>query len=266
MDQKKDTIVLASLLLLSILLLVLNSFDSVKLIKNIGLRFLSPIGHSVEYSGKKSGKLYKKVMSLTNLIEKNEKLRKENENLKKEYRDLNFLNKLHNELVADLNIEDFNPGELMAAEILYHPPDDYFSELIISAGASSDIVKDMAVIGIKDGRWVLQGRIDEVLEDYSKVRLITSPEFKAAAEFSGGKRGIIQGNNGWELTLKYIAPNVILKKGDEVYSSGNGDILPEGLYIGRINNTKKLDFSTGQEAEVELSEYPHNFRYLYVVK
>ncbi len=266
MDQKKDIIILTILLLLSILFLVLNSFDSVKLIKNIGLKFISPASRSVEYPFKKTSELYNRARALRNLLENNDKLTKENKKLKKEYRDLNFLKKLYNELVSDLNTEDFNPGKLLPVKILTHSPDRYFSELVVDAGSSSGIKKDMAVIGIKQDRWVLQGRIDEVLNDYAKVRLITSPEFKASAKLPDGKRGIIEGNAGWNLTLKYIAPNVNLKCGDEVYTSGTGGILPGGLYIGKITNIVKLEFATGQEAEVELFEYPHNLGYLYIVK
>lgn len=266
MEDKNNIIVLTLLIAVSLVLLALNNLDSVKLIKNIGIRFLSPVGLSAEYPIRKTGKLYERIQALTKCIEQNSSLRKENKKLKKEYRDLDFMKKLHNELSSSINTPEFNPGRLLPVQILFHPPDRYFSELTISAGAGAGIKKDMVVVSIREGHWVIQGRIDEVLPDYSRVRLITSPEFRAAVRLPGGYSGVIQGNDGWSLTLKYIAPNAPLSEGDEIYTSGTGGILPEGLFVGKIKAVKELEFSIGKEGTVELFAYPHNRGYLYVVK
>ncbi len=102
----------------------------------------------------------------------------------------------------------------------------------IDVGAQDNIEKDMVVTHKNN----LIGKISEVYPWYSKVCLVTDRHCKVAAYCASTKaQGIHEGLNWYGATsLCHVSHLEKAKKGELVFSSGEGLIFPEGLALGCI--------------------------------
>lgn len=104
--------------------------------------------------------------------------------------------------------------------------------MLIDAGASKDVTKDMVVTYKK----CLIGKVSEVYPWYSKVILITDRSCKVAVQCANQKTtGIHEGKNDLGATfLNYVSHLEPIEVGDYLISSGEGLVFPRGLGVGQI--------------------------------
>ena len=102
----------------------------------------------------------------------------------------------------------------------------------IDLGTRDDIEKDM-VVTYKNN---LIGKISEVYPWYSKVCLVTDRHCKVAAYCATTKaHGIHEGANIYGVTLLcHVSHLAKVKKGEFLFSSGEGLLFPEGLALGTV--------------------------------
>jgi rod shape-determining protein MreC len=259
--RQRSTFSFIFLLVAGLFFLILNSFPAVRVFKNIVLKLLFSASEAVYYPVEETGAVYRHAKTLISLQRENQKLKKDISYLKSRYLDTEYLrNMAARQLDSDL------PKRIVPAQVILHSLDQYLTEFNINLGKKNNVKRDMPVVSISGSKWVLAGRVDEVFDDFSRVVLITSSDFRCGAEITRtGYTGVIKGNNEWTLELKYLSPDAQVWGDDEVYTSGTGGIFPPGLFIGKVLEVKALEFSKGKEATVEPFSFPQNSRYVHVV-
>lgn len=107
------------------------------------------------------------------------------------------------------------------------------SKFLINAGNDVGIEEGMAVVN-QDG---LIGRVIEVAERSARVMALQDEQSSIPAIIVPDKRCIVRGGNGLDQTslqIKYLKSEE-LHEGMEVITSGDGNLLPKGLNIGRVS-------------------------------
>jgi rod shape-determining protein MreC len=130
-----------------------------------------------------------------------------------------------------LGFESESSYQLIPAEVVSTEPGRFPLSIWINLGEKDGIKKGMPVINM-DG---LIGRVSEVLMRKSVVQLLYHPNCRVPALDSRSRvQGIVRSKGGIRLNLDNIPIEEDVKPGDEIYSSGLGEIFPEGLKIGQV--------------------------------
>ena len=109
------------------------------------------------------------------------------------------------------------------------------NNVIIDAGSSRGIREGNMVVG----EIGVVGRIEHVEKTRSRLILINDSTSRIPVMISNARvRGILVGNNSNLMEIIYSSKGKEIEVGDMVYTSGDGDTLPSGLFIGRI---KKIE-------------------------
>ncbi len=140
-------------------------------------------------------------------------------------------------------------SSLIRAMVYSRYPLNFKSELLIDAGANSNVVPGRAVLF----QGVLVGTIYKVFADGSIVQTVFDPNFRmpvriggAAAGNGGGVDGLFQG--GAEPAVVSIDKSAAIKAGDIIYSATPG--IPYALPIGVVGDVSVAANSLFQQATV----------------
>jgi cell shape-determining protein MreC len=126
--------------------------------------------------------------------------------------------------------------KLVAAHVVNRDPQRWFQEILIDKGSGEGLKVDDPVVAMSGNREALVGRIAEAGAHTSRVMLVQDSLSAVAASVSGaaGEDGVVEGNNGHDLYLKYLNRESKARIGDLVVTSGLGKTFPEGIAIGYI--------------------------------
>ncbi len=115
---------------------------------------------------------------------------------------------------------------------------------LLNAGKNKGIKTGFAVMGI-DG---LYGHIVRTGQVSSRALLLNDLNSRISVMSQRSQsRAIMVGGNSKKPRLEYIAPESDWRAGDRVVTSGDGGVLPRGLFIGAVSKSHK------QRLDVELS-------------
>jgi len=104
-------------------------------------------------------------------------------------------------------------------------------EIIIDKGSSDGVAAGMAVI-TPEG---VVGRIQAAHSNSSLVVLINDVDAAVGAILEDTRvRGVLKGRGGRDCELQYINPDVPVRIGETVYTSGADRIFPKGLPVGEV--------------------------------
>ncbi len=176
-----------------------------------------------------------------NAIEENKKLKAELARLKNiENRLLDAEMRLAE--LAKIHGSSFSkdvPKSKILARIINETKGPFVRSGLINAGIDKNIKKGSAVMSV-DG---LYGYIIRVGTKSSRVLLLGDLNSRIAVMSQrSGARAIMAGKNSPNPELEYIAINADWKDGDRVVTSGDGGVLPRGLYVGTASLSKNGNF------------------------
>ena len=182
-------------------------------------------------------------------------LRKENDDLKKELDEQarQIVELIENRaaiarLSSLLGLREAYPHLLMKpAHILAWDPGPWHRSVIISLGARDGLARDQAVIHARG----VVGRVMETSPHYARVLLATdfSSSIDAFVQRSRAP-GILSGQGGALLTLKYVRKDEDVRPGDQVVTSGLDGIFPGGLALGTVSRINRQGAGLFMEVEV----------------
>lgn len=250
----------------SVFLIILNLYEPFRFLKEGYLRTVSPVTRIISFPSDEILTISERSHTYINLLDKNKEMQNRISKLEKKLGRLEYLEMI---LEVQSKEEEHTPAifsDALPARLLLSSPEDYMSTFILSRGSTHGVFPDDTVGLIHMGEWVLAGRIEATYPNYSKVLLITSNEFRCSVITEKGFRGVLRGNNRWELILDYLSPEAELRAGERVYTDGSGGIIPEGLLVGEITGWDTLEFSTGKRAVLKPFYTPQNARRVYVLK
>ena len=213
---------------------------------------LSVIVDPIQSVFKKAGS---KISDFYAAIAEGMEIRKENEELREEIAELEYQiqqgeeAKLRwEELKSAFAIQDtFENYHIYGASVLTRESDDWFSVIRIDVGERDDFDSSTTSYAVVDARMNLVGRVMVTDEDSSKVLPLLHEGFSASAKVNvvNGALVLVTGdftlkNDGLCLVSR-IPSNIVLHKGDELVTSGEGGLFPAGIPIGVIESFDDSD-------------------------
>ena len=127
---------------------------------------------------------------------------------------------------------------LTAANVIGYDPSNLSSVIIIDKGKRQEVKRGCAVI-TNEG---LVGRVVEAGDVTSKVLLINDIDSGVAALIQRSRqKGLVCGTLAGELVLRYLPPEADLEPFDLVVTSGQSDLYPKGILIGKVIRIQDSD-------------------------
>lgn len=117
------------------------------------------------------------------------------------------------------------------AEVLGVDPSLWAEAVTINKGSNHHLQKDTAIVSHQG----LVGHVIELAPRYATVLLLTDRRSAVDALVQRTRaRGIVFGKSQDQLAFRYVSVREAVQVGDDIISSGLGDIYPKGLRIGTV--------------------------------
>lgn len=122
------------------------------------------------------------------------------------------------------------------ASVIGRDADQWFNTIVIDRGSLSGVKKDQPVMTAEG----LIGRVIVVSPISSRVLLITDERHGAGAVIAQTAEnrllGVLKGKNQSLCEMRFLAAPGKLENGEQVITSGQDQLYPKGLLIGRVRN------------------------------
>lgn len=240
--KKRSIITLFILLSISFGLMFFNLSETIFIRKVIAF-ITYPIELGTKSIGEFFGNLFNSLARI-NQLEKELSLTKER--LKNYQEKLLLYSKLVDEnahLKKVLSIKESLSYDTIYARIMFRDPTLMGNFYIINKGIKDNITENMPVVSYdSNGNLFLVGKTVEVNLTASKVKLITAKNFYVGVALeSSGYVGILNGQGAWNqnCVVDYIPSEIIPQAGERVVTSGESDIFPYGITVGKVVGVRK---------------------------
>jgi rod shape-determining protein MreC len=138
-------------------------------------------------------------------------------------------------------------GKKIVAQVIAQDVSPEFRMIRINKGTNQGVQQGMAVVALEG----VVGRVIRVGHDFSDVlSLLDSSSAIDALLQRDRVRGVVEGQGGQQLAMKYLRRTDDVQEGDVIVSSGIGGLFPKGLNIGKVISVKKKNFGITQAVEV----------------
>ena len=194
------------------------------------------------------------------LKDKLKEQQKELEQKKLELRQIEILNSKIAELTEMLNLKNrYASIEGVVGKVIEESKNNLEEVVTINVGKNQGIKEGMAVV-YSGG---LYGKVISVNENTSIVKRIIDTTSKVSVQIGTIKQSmILEGNE--EKNPKVTRLKIV--KGMEVVTSGESDVLPKGIYIGRVSEVVVPPNKIDTYAKVELPENLKEVKNIMVLK
>lgn len=217
-------------------------------------RGLNPVTSSLYSWGVGVKNFFSTPSSQEELQQEVEELRQENKKLIAENAKMESIQKENEKLREYLDFAREEESKQQLARIIsqggFISSRENQERILINKGRDHGIRKDMAVVSSQN---MVVGKIEEVNDSTSEVRLITNQDCELAATIQNEDRtmGITQGELGLTINMDYIPQTEEVSVGDKVVTSGlEKNILP-GLVIGKVKKVRSDSNKIWQTATIE---------------
>jgi rod shape-determining protein MreC len=202
------------------------------------------------------------LSSIGELNEENERLLEENVRLRAENAELLYLRSENEELrrMAELGLRDQY---------------DLVSGMAVARGEEHGVVllDRGSMHGIRSGAPVLSsvgafiGVVDEVYPASARIRLVASSESAIGGiTAENGTKGVIRGDRGLGVVFSMTLRSEPLSVGDRVMTSGSGEGIPPGLFVGTVASIQETGDRLFREATLTLPDIAERLRFLFVIR
>ena len=196
------------------------------------------------------------ISGIINVHENNKKLSLVNENYKNLTNDIIILKKENNEYKKLLNISDEIDFKFVTSKIISRSNLSYTRSVILTSGKNDGIVKGSPVIYKKS----LLGYINQVGNISSRLISITDGSVKIPSVIiEKDFKIIVSGNNNKYLEILNYDELSPIKEGDRVFTSGDGNMYPENLFVGTIMKKSSGDLIIVPSVDI------NNLNYVYIL-
>ena len=147
-----------------------------------------------------------------------------------------------------LAMRETSLAKFVAARVVGKDATNWFKTILIDRGTQAGLRRNLPVVA-PDG---LVGRVVEVTPSTAKVQLITDPVSASGALMQRTRvTGIVTGNLGTGLRVRYLPLLADVVVGDEVVTSGMGGVFPKGIPVGRVTAVERKSGALFQEAALQ---------------
>ncbi len=240
---KKLAIVLIVLILLIIIGISSGSRDKVSNGENFFGTVFSYIEKTMYNIGQTLSNALNSIQNISKLNEENAILRETMYKLKDENRMLKDIVNSQSTLEAEYKLRSSLKYDYAEGQVIAKDDSSWFSKFTIDKGEKHGISKnDIVIQAVKsEETGIVQvglvGVISEVGHNWSKVTTIIDENCKVSfRDIENNENGIISGNVDGRITGFFLDNKVEAKVGDELFTSGIGDIYLNDIYIGEISD------------------------------
>ena len=175
--------------------------------------------------------LIKDFQSYRKIYDQNQELRRELQRMES-WKEAALQLEQENARLLDLNNVRLDPRlTSISGTVLADSGSPYRQSVLINVGARDGILDGWAAM---DGIGLV-GRVSGVGERSSRVLLLTDASSRVPVTVQpSGQRGLIVGDNTLAPPIDFVENRDLIRPGDRVVSSGDGDVFPSGVLIGHI--------------------------------
>lgn len=176
------------------------------------------------------------IKNYFNLRKLNEELKEENIFLLKENKELREAGLENTRLREMLKLARKNDLNLLSADVIGKDPTNFFNTLMLNKGFEDGVRENMPVINNSG----IIGKIYSTGKNSSKAILLTDSNCSISALDSRSRVYCAVSGTGYSIcVMKFVSSDDDVKVGDTIISSGDGEIFPKGLLIGRVIKVEK---------------------------
>lgn len=198
------------------------------------------IGDPLQYGAYRLGQNLSRFVSFwANLAELNQENFSLEEKIVELESRLAFFKELEREnslLREQLNLpENQALGNLVLAEVVGRSQSEGRSVLVINKGRAAGVRAGAAVV-VKN---FLLGEVVEVSSKRAEIRLVTDPNFSAAAldqDSPDRAQGLVKGRYGTGMVLEKVLPHEEINVGETMITSGEDGKFVKGLILGQVES------------------------------
>jgi rod shape-determining protein MreC len=230
---------------------------------------LNPVKNGVTILVDKAEQLYDYLFHYDLLQAENDLLREQIAQQNEDIRNSQTYKEENERLRSLLELaEKHTDYELEIANVVDWNSGGYGSTVTISKGASADLEAGMCAI-TESGQVV--GLITEVGTNWATVTTILDTTSEIGAYiFGSGYTCIAQGNfelmGQGLLRASYISSSATIRNGDQLLSSGDGDIYPPGLVLGTVTDVGNDEINVAKYAVIAPTVDIQSVEQVYIIK
>ena len=253
MLKRPQYIALILVVVLTLIILNLSGQTSARLKLAMGSLFL-PLFGLANSSHQLADKAGEALVPRSQLLRENEALRRENQRLQLQATQAEEIARENARLRQQLGWQPTAPWKLKPANVVLREPANWWRTVQIDLGDRDGVRTNLPVL-TSEG---LVGRIASVSLTRSQVVLLGDPNCKVAALVENEARdtGMLEAGGPFDsslLILDYVSKDANIKPGQNVLTSGLGGIFAKGIPIGKIVDSRQVDYGLYIEARVKLA-------------
>jgi rod shape-determining protein MreC len=177
----------------------------------------------------------------------NARLRAEVGQLREENAGLRPVAQENARLGALLGFKEHQPYQTVATRVIGREPSDWFSTVLVDRGTLAGVRRNDPVV-TSEG---LVGHVIETGLTWSRVLLLLDPRSAVGVLVVRSREaGVVEGQGYPVLRVKYLARDADVQAGDEIVTSGLGQIYPRSLVVGTVIGVTRAAGDMFQEALV----------------
>lgn len=212
----------------------------------------APVLAVVNYPIEQASAYVRAVTGLAELQNENARLLQENERLREWYHAAMQLKTDNESLQKLLKVQIEPQHTFVSARIVADSDTAFVRSVLVMAGSENGIDNAQAVLGGEG----LMGRVVEVGKKSSRVLLLTDMNARVPVSIGAENiRGMLAGNNTDMPEIIHLPPQVEIKAGDRVTTSGSGGLYPYGLPVGEVIATQTGDLRVRLYADIDRATY-----------
>lgn len=229
---KKNLLVLVTIIILVVFGFLAQKFGALMPVSNFTAKITIPFVYAFSKTASFFSDILKVTTTSLRIQKENKELREKNLEQIAEISRLLELEKENELLRKELNFFSQKSYQFLGAQVVLPEPTPLIDSLIINRGSKDGVKKGMAVVA----GGVLIGEVKEVMSDFSKVLLLSSPQSTIGALAQNSRaKGIVIGEIEKGIILERISQDENLQIGERVITSGLGGQIPKGILIGEIS-------------------------------
>jgi rod shape-determining protein MreC len=146
----------------------------------------------------------------------------------------------------------------VTADVIADSASPFRESLLVNVGKRDEIQDGAAVI---DGSGIV-GRVVSLGENSARILLLTDLNSHISVSVQpSGRRGILSGNVSTSPDLKFLASTSNIAVGDRVVTTGDDEVLPPDLTVGRIKSIDKHSATVVLASNYEKLDFVRIIRY-----
>ena len=249
--NKRVIVVILCVLILGFLLVYSRTErEKITPVESVVRDVFSPVNNFFSMIGNKISSGFDFVVSIGNMKDENEDLKKRVDELAMENMRLENAARENERLLAILELRDMYQGETEAARIVYRDPSNWLGTFMIDKGRNSGVEDGMAVI-CPGG---LVGRIISTSDSTSTVmQIIDSRSSVGGINLRTNDPVIVDGSSDGTHTClaRPLTASADFQIGDVIVSSGTGGVFPKGHLIGEVTHVDEGKYGVSYVATVQ---------------